>query len=119
VLVEGAGGLLVPLAPQLDMAGLAQRLELPLVIVARARLGTLNHTLLTLEAAAARGLRVLGVAVSHTCPDLPDAQRRNLDALRARLERSGIAWLGELAHGAPRLAPDPFPRALCGATGGS
>ena len=51
LLVEGAGGLLVPLAPGLDVAGLAEALGLPLVVVARAGLGTVNHTLLTVEAA--------------------------------------------------------------------
>jgi dethiobiotin synthetase len=115
VLVEGAGGLLVPLGPDLDMAGLARRLGLPLLIVARARLGTLNHTLLTLEAAAARGLRVLGVAISHTDPELPDAERRNLDALHALLERNRVTWLGELGHGSECLSPEPLPRALLGA----
>lgn len=95
VLVEGAGGLLVPLGAELDMAGLARDLELPVLIVARARLGTLNHTLLTLEAAAARGLHVLGVAISHTCAALGEGELRNLDALRARLERRRMPWLGE------------------------
>ena len=64
VVVEGAGGLLVPIVSELDMAGLARRLELPLVVVARASLGTLNHTRLTLEAAERRGLRTLGLAIS-------------------------------------------------------
>ena len=63
VLVEGAGGLLVPLAEGYSMADLARAVDLPLVVVARPGLGTLNHTLLTLEAAAARGLEVLGVVL--------------------------------------------------------
>ncbi|HKC50395.1 MAG TPA: dethiobiotin synthase [Myxococcota bacterium] len=101
VLVEGAGGLLVPIAPGLDMAGLAARFDLPIVVAARASLGTLNHTLLTLEAARARDLRVLGVVVSHTAKVHPDADRRNLDLLLARLP---ARFLGELAHGAQRIA---------------
>jgi dethiobiotin synthetase len=117
VLVEGAGGLLVPLGPELDMAGLARRLALPLIVVARARLGTLNHSLLTLEAAAARGLRVAGVAFSHDRAVLASAELRNLDALRARLARSGVPCLGELGHGAELLAPEPAPRALLDALG--
>ena len=64
LLVEGAGGLLVPLADELDVAGLAVALGLPLVIVARAGLGTINHTLLTIEAARARGLEVAGVVLN-------------------------------------------------------
>ena len=104
VLVEGAGGLLVPLAPGLDMAGLAAALDLPLLVVARAALGTINHTRLTLEAARARGLRVAGVAVSHTTPGLPGAERRNLDRL---IEDLPAPFLGELPHGADSLAPHP------------
>ena len=64
LLVEGAGGLLVPLAPGLDMADLAAALGLPLIVVARAGLGTVNHTLLTIGAAKARGLTVAGVVLN-------------------------------------------------------
>lgn len=74
-LVEGAGGLLVPLAPELLMADLAHALELPVLIVARPSLGTVNHTLLTVEAARRRGLRVAGVVFSRASelagPDEP------------------------------------------------
>lgn len=59
-LVEGAGGLLVPLAGSHLVADLAEELALPLLIVARAGLGTINHTLLTLESARSRGLKVAG-----------------------------------------------------------
>jgi dethiobiotin synthetase len=65
VLVEGAGGLLVPIDPGRTMADLAAALELPLLVVARPSLGTINHTLLTVEAARARGLNVLGVVFSR------------------------------------------------------
>ena len=64
LLVEGAGGLLVPLAEGLDLAGLAVALGLPLVVVARAGLGTVNHTLLTIEAARSRGLGLAGVVLN-------------------------------------------------------
>jgi dethiobiotin synthetase len=100
VLAEAAGGLLVPIAPGLDMAGLSAHFDWPLVVVARAALGTINHTLLTLEAASLRGLRVLGVVVSHTAPDLSHAERRNLDRLIARLP---ARFLGELPHGAQKI----------------
>jgi dethiobiotin synthetase len=95
VLVEGAGGLRVPIAARLDMAGLARALDLPVLVVARAALGTLNHTQLTLEAAERDGLRVLGVVVSHTAPELPAAERANLDLLPALLR---APFLGELPH---------------------
>ena len=60
-LVEGAGGLLVPLGRGAMICDLVARLDLPLLIVARTELGTMNHTLLTAEVARRRGLRLLGV----------------------------------------------------------
>ena len=59
-IVEGAGGLLVPIVQRYAMADLARDLDLPLLVVVDSRLGAINHTLLTLEAAAARGLAVRG-----------------------------------------------------------
>lgn len=61
LLVEGAGGLLVPLAPGFLIADLAQQLALDVVVVSRNYLGSINHTLLTLEALQARGMRVRGL----------------------------------------------------------
>ena len=61
LIVEGAGGLLVPLAPGLLIADLAQQFQLDVVVVSRNYLGSINHTLLTLEALQARGLRVRGL----------------------------------------------------------
>ncbi|MFQ5699092.1 MAG: dethiobiotin synthase [Myxococcota bacterium] len=116
VLVEGAGGLRVPVAPELEMVDLAARLGLPLVVVCRARLGTLNHTLLTLEAAARRGLPVVGVVISHTDPALSRADRANLDALRRELP---VRCLGELAFGAQAIEPTPDLRALVAPPGSS
>lgn len=61
VLVEGVGGLLVPLTPRRTVADLAGALQLPLVIVARLGLGTLNHTWLTVEASRRAGLSIAGL----------------------------------------------------------
>lgn len=61
LLVEGAGGLLVPLASGFLIADLIQHLNLEVVVVSRNYLGSINHTLLTLEALHARGLRVRGL----------------------------------------------------------
>jgi dethiobiotin synthetase len=93
VVAEGAGGLLVPVADGLTMADLSARLELPLIVVARAALGTINHTLLSLEAAAARGLDVLGVVISHADGELSHADAANLGALRDAL---GARIVGEI-----------------------
>ena len=60
-IVEGAGGLLVPINEAQTMADWIAYLALPVLVVARSGLGTINHTLLTLEALRARSLRVVGV----------------------------------------------------------
>lgn len=64
VLVEGAGGLLVPLTAGLDQTHLIRRLGLAAIVVARAGLGTLNHTLLTVEALRARDIPLAAVVLS-------------------------------------------------------
>jgi dethiobiotin synthetase len=75
VVIEGAGGLLVPLSERLLVADLAATLDAPLLVVARDALGTINHTLLTISEARRRGLRVAGVVLSHASPAAaPDAE---------------------------------------------
>ncbi|MDD2897556.1 MAG: dethiobiotin synthase [Desulfuromonadaceae bacterium] len=64
VIVEGAGGLMVPLSGGLLVADLACQLALPLLVVARPGLGTINHTVLTCFSAQQMGLRVAGVIVN-------------------------------------------------------
>jgi dethiobiotin synthetase len=82
LVVEGAGGLLVPFTPTLTLAGLATHWGLDLVVVAANRLGVLNHTLLTVHEAARRGLRVRAV-VLNTVSDAPAgiAESTNAGAL--------------------------------------
>jgi adenosylmethionine-8-amino-7-oxononanoate aminotransferase len=64
VIVEGAGGVLVPLDAEHSMVDLMIELELPVVVVASSQLGTINHTLLTLEALKSRGVSVLGLIIT-------------------------------------------------------
>ncbi len=61
--VEGAGGILVPLSRDETVRDLIAALQLPTIVVASTRLGTINHTLLTLEAAERAGIQVLGVVL--------------------------------------------------------
>jgi dethiobiotin synthetase len=65
VIVEGIGGLLCPITDEFWVAHLARLMGLPVVIVARAGLGTVNHTLLTLHAARSAGLQVAGVVINR------------------------------------------------------
>ena len=90
VIVEGAGGLMVPLAGGLLVADLARQLDLPLLVVARPDLGTINHTVLTCFAAGQMELRVAGVIVN------------NYPASPGLAERSAPHHIGSLC-GAPVL----------------
>lgn len=84
LVVEGAGGLLVPIGAEDTMAELAHKIGGGLVIVARPGLGTLNHTLLTVEAAHSRKLRIDRVILTPW-PDEPTTlEQENLRTLRAR-----------------------------------
>jgi dethiobiotin synthase len=91
-LIEGAGGILVPLNDSTLTVDLVARLRLPVVVVARSRLGTINHTLLTLEALRARAITI--AAVVMTGP-------RNPENKRAIQDFGHVPVLGEL----PRLRP--------------
>jgi dethiobiotin synthetase len=100
MLVEGAGGLLCPLGGLQTMADLAARLGLPLLIVARSGLGTINHTLLTLTEARRRGLEVAGIILSEVSSERTPDEPAN----PAWIERLGdVRILGRLRHGAERL----------------
>tara|TARA_B100000686_G_scaffold353433_1_gene459038 strand:+ start:1476 stop:2174 length:699 start_codon:yes stop_codon:yes gene_type:complete len=65
MLIEGAGGLLVPITNRYNVANLALEIGLPLIIVSRLRLGTLNHTLLTINAAKQHGLKIKGIILNQ------------------------------------------------------
>jgi dethiobiotin synthetase len=69
LIVEGAGGLLAPVAEAKTVADLAIAIGYPLIIVARCGLGTINHTLLTVEAARHRGLSVAGIVLNQSRPE--------------------------------------------------
>ena len=85
LLVEGAGGLLCPLTQEHTFADLIKQLDLPVLIVARRSLGTLNHTLLTVEAALRRDLRVVGIVVNETSPPISVAEQTNVEELAVRV----------------------------------
>ncbi len=93
LLVEGVGGLLCPLTEHETIADLACLLDLPLLVVARRSLGTLNHTLMTLEIAQARNLTLAGVVVSETEPTRRLAEKTNIEELNARIDVPIVAVL--------------------------
>lgn len=102
LIVEGAGGLLVPLRGDYDMRSLARDLGLGVVIAARPTLGTINHTLLTLEAARAAGLEVLGVVMTpwSSRPSVMEVSNRTTVAQRGEIQ---VSVLPEIERPEPEL----------------
>ena len=103
LLVEGAGGLMVPLADGWTVADLARALALPLLVVARPGLGTVNHTVLTLTAARAFGLDPVGVVLNGHRPDTDPSAETNAELIESL---AGISVLGRTPWLDGELAPD-------------
>jgi dethiobiotin synthetase len=103
VIAEGVGGLLVPLTLGYTIRDLAVDLGWPLVVAARPGLGTINHSLLTVEAARAVGLDVRAVVLTPWPGEPSVMQRSNLDAI-ARLGGVEVATLGAVGLGVDQLA---------------
>ena len=99
IVIEGAGGVLVPITRQLLFADLIASWSLPVVIAARTGLGTINHSLLTVEALRSRGVPIVGIAF------VGDAQEDS-EAIIAKFGR--VRRLGRLPH------LDPLDRASLG-----
>jgi dethiobiotin synthetase len=95
LVVEGAGGLAVPLTEKETITTLAQELRLPVLIVARPGLGTVNHTVLTISYAQQMGLKVLGVIMNNYHPN----EEADLADNAMMIEHlSGVSVIGKLPH---------------------
>jgi dethiobiotin synthetase len=97
LVIEGAGGLFVPIDAQRDMIDLIEALKIPVLLVARAGLGTLNHTGLSLEALARRRIPVRAVLLTKTAEASDPSEQDNAE------------WLGR-RHGILVLGPVPYVR---------
>ncbi|MHB1860530.1 MAG: dethiobiotin synthase [Solirubrobacteraceae bacterium] len=106
LIVEGVGGLLVPLTDELSVRQLACELRLPLLVAARPSLGTINHTLLTLQAARAASLAVRAVVLTPW-PSQPSTLERS--------NRETIERLGEVDVVTLPRVPEATPEALAAA----
>jgi dethiobiotin synthetase len=96
-LVEGVGGLLCPMGPDWTIADLAASLALPLLVVARAGLGTVNHTLLTVEEARRRGLEVAGVVMNGRVDESTATNAELIESFGAVPVLAQVPWLdGEI-----------------------
>lgn len=105
VVVEGVGGFRVPLDDERDTADLAVALGLPVLLVVGMRLGCINHALLTADAVAARGLRLIGWVANVVDPAMRFLDE-NIETVRSRLAREHrVPLIGTVPHLAP-LSPD-------------
>lgn len=95
LIVEGAGGLLSPVSETQEVADLARDLDYPLIVVARCGLGTINHSLLTVEAARRRGLQVAGIVLNQSQPG--DDLGLAIDNAAEIEARSGVPVFGVMA----------------------
>jgi dethiobiotin synthetase len=98
LVAEGVGGLLVPITPGYLVRDLARDLSLPVVIAARTGLGTINHTLLTIEAARAVGLDVAGVVMTPWPVEPARIERSNRSTVE-RLAGVPVSGLGPVEPG--------------------
>lgn len=99
VVVEGAGGLLVPMGNDWDMGDLISRLGLPILLVGRVGLGGINHALLTLESLERRQIPVLALVLNETAPSTGSVQQEQCASTIALLrERVAVPLLGPLPY---------------------
>ncbi len=103
VLVEGAGGIMAPISARKTFLDLATELDLPVLVVTTPRLGTLNHTLLTVSACRKRGLQVAGLIINH-CPAKPAAaEKSNLAELERLTKIPVIGLIPEISVSVEKL----------------
>lgn len=100
ILVEGVGGVMVPIGVDWDTRDLMVRLGLPVLVVGRVSLGGVNHALLTLDALKQRGLRILALLLNHPAHPTATANETEQTASTVVLlrERSGVPVLGPLPY---------------------
>ncbi len=102
MIVEGAGGILVPLTRRYSFLDLAADMALPVLIVARPALGTINHTLLTIGALQQRKVRIAGIIINHAASGRSGLAERTGPQEIERL--SGVPILGALPHGSEKVS---------------
>ncbi len=98
IVVEGAGGIMVPLNERQTMLDLMVALNYPVVVVARFGLGTINHTLLSVQALRAAGLTLLGVVFNRTEPPRPENQLIESDNPEIIARLGDVPVLGKLRY---------------------
>lgn len=101
MIVEGAGGIMVPLSEHYTYLDLARTMGLPVLIVARPGLGTINHTLLTIAALKGRNIAIAGIVINHALDRKPGLAEETSPAVIEKM--SGIRIVGFISHASRRF----------------
>ena len=107
IVVEGAGGLLVPLNQDEDLGGFAKKIDLPIIFVVGMKLGCLNHALLTYDAIKARNLKIAGWIANALEEEMPLLQG-NLQTLRARIDAPFLGLIPSLPKELQKATDSPY-----------
>lgn len=107
LVVEGAGGFLIPLNEHEDLGHLAQQINLPILLVIGMKLGCINHALLTQEAIKARGLKIAGW-IANTLSDEMPLLKENVDTLRTRIDAPFLGLIPTLSKELQKLHNSPY-----------
>ena len=107
VVVEGAGGLLIPLNKDQDLGGFAKEIDLPVILVVGMKLGCINHALLTYEALKARKLKISGWVANALGEEMPLLQE-NLKTLQARIEAPYLGLIPTMPNELQKAINSPY-----------
>ncbi len=107
IVVEGAGGLLIPLNKDEDLGGFAKKIDLPMILVVGMKLGCLNHALLTYEAIKARNLKIAGWIANTLTQEMPLLQE-NLQTLQARIDAPFLGLIPSLPKELEKATDSPY-----------
>jgi dethiobiotin synthetase len=107
VVVEGAGGLLIPLNENEDLSDFAQAIDLPVILVVGMQLGCINHALLTYEALKARNLNIAGWVANSLSTEMPLLQE-NLETLQVRMDAPFLGLIPTLPKELQKAINGPY-----------
>ncbi len=104
LLVEGVGGVMTPICREMTVLDLIARLQLPALLVVGARLGAINHTLLSILALERGDIPFIGVVINRFSPEWDES----VETLKDELQGLGIRVLGEVPYLEEGIAPEVF-----------
>ena len=107
VVVEGAGGFLIPLNDQEDLGTFAQEIKLPIILVVGMKLGCINHALLTYEAIKARNLNIAGWVANTLSTEMPLLEE-NIQTLQARIDTPFLGLIPALPKELQKADNSPY-----------